>query len=852
MATRPRESLLNLFDPVLNGPSTPNKRDTVRSPSSDKENTEPCEPGQLTAFFNRTHAFKRASLEHVKPMARLVDVGDATVALDDEEDELEDGAEQGEFNGVENTPRREVSFTDDGETPMPRRVFVDIAPEATPVAPKWTYASSIVDIIQSAGPYEADRPHVFVLCAPEDLVDPTTTLSATELAPVIAAGELAPADVPLPTSPEPAEGLTHASPAHGAHGASTAHLIPSTTAALLTLELEQVPGEPVLAVEPPNDPLASSTAHLIPSATTTLLTQVPLSESINRPMSPAYAVPPIITTTSSRSRSQSPAKRTEAPPRHDHDRLASTDADAGMHSFNIQIDDQDSSFDLLNDKISFFHGAEVDMDSTLLDAEPDIGRDIPTDCRADDEDVGNASMANFDVRDEETRMKAFLKLSSGWEDAPVVPSGIPQTLAETNLKTPQSKLKPRNILSMSTSSEFTPMPAPRMAAFTKIPSSPLMASPRSAIPKMKSSPSTSITAMDLATPKQVPSSPLMATPRSAIPKMRNSLTTSITAMDLAMPTQIPSSPLMATPRSVIPKMRNSLTTSITAMDLAMPTQIPTSPLVASSGFAMLKMSRFPSITAVDFAAQINTKTPLQAGAFVAPRPIPALRIVKRANTNVPQPLASAPLTGSFSPMTSHRSMSASSAPSEPAPPQPALALLRKPTLNGIRRPEPGYGAMPPPATANANRPQIGPGPGLKERLQGKKAGASASAAVPSSAPAPPPAIKAHVKTHVKASASLSKLSRSQSMSTGLGLGLGLGVPPKQVGLPQPQAPKFGFGYSAGASAPVSRILATGASAPVSRLPPPAARKAIVRSGSGNLSLIPAASGASKIGVVQRG
>jgi hypothetical protein len=80
-------------------------------------------------------------------------------------------------------------------------------------------------------------------------------------------------------------------------------------------------------------------------------------------------------------------------------------------SFNIHLQSPESSFDLLNDRISFF-GLGLDnslsgmgMESSLL------GRDIGAEAS-----IGGVTLGDFDVKDEEVRMKAFLRISTGWED----------------------------------------------------------------------------------------------------------------------------------------------------------------------------------------------------------------------------------------------------------------------------------------------------------------------------------------------------------------------------------------------------------------------------------------------------
>ncbi|KAF7970616.1 hypothetical protein HWV62_23540, partial [Athelia sp. TMB] len=721
-------SLLNLFDPLnLNGPSTPGKRDGIRSPSSDKENSEPSsEPGQLTAFFNRTHAFQKASLVPMKPTLRLVDVGDVSVALDCSDDD-EGGAEEkpnrpSEAYGVQETPRREMSYTDDAETPMPRRAFVDTSPEATPVAPRRTDApvfevlpqnipcpaspqtTSAADIAHASAHDEEGIPTPLVL-------DPIHALADSMVEDVVQAAvpeTLAPADVPLPPSPEPDQ-----------------------------------------------DPLASSTAYLIPSVTTALLTEVPLSESLSRPLSPPFsdAVPPIVIT-ATRSRSRSPSKGNEPSRTRNHDRLSCGDIDADLHSFNIHLDNHDSSFDLLNDKISFFHGSGVDMDSTLIDAGSDVELDIPRDCGADGEDLGNTSMANFNVKDEENRMKAFLRMNSGWEDEPIIIPGVPEAAKETVAKS--------ELHSGFVGTHFSDMPySSSVEAQTKKHACFIY------LVRIQ-------VGLNIAIPKQIPSSP---------------------------------SPLMATPRSAIPKMKSSPIASIPTFDS--------------------EAARTPS------AAQTSTKTPMQP-AFVAPRPVPALRIVKRAN--IPKPLASAPASAPASRLTPRRSMSISSlsmgpiqtglptplaTPTEPefqSGPAPAAAPVRKPTLNGIRRPEPGAGSCVMPAPTS--RPI---GLGLKERLQGKKA----APVVPVTVPAAP--------ATAKAPTGLSKLVRPQIVSAPLT------APPKELRQPS----KFGYNAAPPATVSVSRIPSMGAMG--SKLPAPTARKVTATGRSSSTSSIPA----SKIGTIRR-
>lgn len=414
--SRPRESILNLFDPLnLSEPSTPVKRESAWSPDSDKENSEPPEPGQMTAFFNKIYSGPEVMTASVKPMARLVDVGDVTVAMDDwmsEDEQLQEEGEdlQGTFAGevdVEQTPRHDLTFTNDEETPMHRRPFTDITPDATPIAPKRTYRSDEV----GSGSEFATAPQI----------SPSTTRAplGSPLASIINAINFAASDedqLPQISVSSPTQEPTELSPTFSTTSLASSHPFESLTHIVSP------------AQSPSNtDTLASSTAHLVPSDTSALLTQFALSESMNRPLSPPCAAPPIFIATT-RSRTPSPTKPNEP---WTHDSLTSLDIDIDLHSsFNIHLQNQDNSFDLLNDKISFFHGGG--MDSTLLDAGPDI--DIEGEDDIDGVGINNVTMGDFDVKDEEGRMRAFLRLSAGWEDEPIVTPGAPEALADSTTK----------------------------------------------------------------------------------------------------------------------------------------------------------------------------------------------------------------------------------------------------------------------------------------------------------------------------------------------------------------------------------------------------------------------------------
>lgn len=407
---RPRESILNLFDPLNStDPSTPKRErdELTRSPDSDKENSSPAERhmGEMTAFFHRTYARKAAESKppiRTKPMKRLVDVGEMTVMLDDvvglgivtEEDEGEEAMSKislDEFE-VESTPRHQsVVFPDDSETPMQRAPFVDITPEATPVAPKRTYRREDSDA-HADGSGSAVKISHSITRAP----------AGSPLASIINAINFAEEEsASHPSRDQEIPQISISSPSkweeHKFLASSTSHLVPSSSSALLTRTTHA-------------DSLACSTAQLIPSATSALLTHVPLSDSICRPLSPpGNSSPP---TTNTRPRSQT----TPAPNKpaiqttpetikldHRHKHGASVDLHA---SFNFQIQNPDSSFDLINDRISFFDSS-MGMESSMIGREMSMNMDTSM-------EVGEDTIGTFDVKDEEARMRTFLGMSAAW------------------------------------------------------------------------------------------------------------------------------------------------------------------------------------------------------------------------------------------------------------------------------------------------------------------------------------------------------------------------------------------------------------------------------------------------------
>ena len=389
--TRPRESILNMFDPLNRQEPSTSKRDELSmSPESDKENLE-SNMGELTAFFSRTYSRKMAQVPD-RRMKRLIDVGEVTVIMGEDGAGL--GIPTGEGQGgeenadnervlgqldIDATPRYEHKLfsmsPDDSETPMQRAPFQDITPETTPVRRNRTFRR------------DEGKPS---LTDSAIHLSPRTTLAppGSPLASVINSINFGD-DAFASTEYElPQISISFPSRSAGVYdlASSTANLIPSASSALLI-----------------------RTAHLVPSAGSALITKVPLLESVCRPLSPPeFQSPPnpskicssplrqrsqMTPTTSKHISASSP--QTVKPPRTkssdvSHTRTTSTD----LHSsFNVQLETAESSFDLLNDRISFFDSG-MGMESSRVDMTVHSDESL--------------LIEEFDLKGEEARMIAFL------------------------------------------------------------------------------------------------------------------------------------------------------------------------------------------------------------------------------------------------------------------------------------------------------------------------------------------------------------------------------------------------------------------------------------------------------------
>lgn len=346
--SHPRHSLLNLFDPLN---ATP-KREVTTPDSlsgSDKENAEPSHESYydsdkltMTAFFNRTYKTQNKHYSPVVLKTRLIDVGDATMmdetadlftglSIEDDHDNVSlvhehmDLDEQDPLITPRSSPQRQrlssaqtpssMSFA---HTPTPhnlRAPLADISLDATPVPRK----------VATLALNSHDSPDSAI----ESYSSPITVIRATH-------ATLAPAGSPL---------------------ASVINAINFTEQKAKDSILPTVPEVAVVG----EWNLGSSTAQLSPSPSTALLTHTPAPESIShlRDTLPATVARP------------RPRARTHTTSSPEIDlRRVSVDLQS---SFDMQLRCPEASFDLINDRISFFGGdLIIDADDFDMRAEEEI------------------------------------------------------------------------------------------------------------------------------------------------------------------------------------------------------------------------------------------------------------------------------------------------------------------------------------------------------------------------------------------------------------------------------------------------------------------------------------------------
>ncbi|KAH7911671.1 hypothetical protein BJ138DRAFT_1149973 [Hygrophoropsis aurantiaca] len=356
----PRYSVLSLFDP-LNASPTPKREVVTPDSGSDKENSEPrinydqnqeyldSDKLTMTAFFNRIQP-KSKQYAPVAFKTRLVDVGDTTVTVTiDEASELmgdltitnnrieptedEEEQEQKEFflatgiSTVGNATHEQSHIPIDvPQTPqnVQRAPLADLSPDSTPMPKKK----------QSNLPNAPSTPaldHHALSATAIRINQMTIAPSGSPLASMINTTNLTAQVTEITEVSSPTDDL-----ALGACIGGQSHP-PSIVVSLSA-----------------DDSLESSTAHLVPSPSASLLAKASLSESItlSSPPSTLHDTPHFLEP------SDSPSQQSSQVRLRPQSTLSSLDprrTSVDLHSsFNWQLQCPEASFDLLNDRISFF------------------------------------------------------------------------------------------------------------------------------------------------------------------------------------------------------------------------------------------------------------------------------------------------------------------------------------------------------------------------------------------------------------------------------------------------------------------------------------------------------------------
>ncbi|KAG1895433.1 uncharacterized protein F5891DRAFT_1058404 [Suillus fuscotomentosus] len=367
--SHPRYSVLNLFDPLN---ATP--RSEVTTPDSlsgsDKENAEPSHESYyesdrltMTAFFNRTYKTQSKHYSPVVLRTRLVDVGDTTImdetadllnglTIEEEpEDDVDNASlvhesmdmdEEDSLATPMNSPSRkthnrynstQTPLSEQTLTPHVQRTpLADISMDATPVPRKAVNLARASPEASNSGAEHHSSPMTAVRTSHATLAPVSSPLAS-----VINAINFT--DKKVPSGGRIHE---HATPTivvsrEGNLGSPTVHLSPSPSATLLSEEI-----------------LTRSDAPLLPPS------------KYQTQSSPSHDA---LTASTARPRLRARAHTTSSPsfnPRRNSVDLQS--------SFNLQLNCPDASFDLLNDRISFFGGDAfvIDTDDFDMQAEEEM------------------------------------------------------------------------------------------------------------------------------------------------------------------------------------------------------------------------------------------------------------------------------------------------------------------------------------------------------------------------------------------------------------------------------------------------------------------------------------------------
>ncbi|KAG5647558.1 hypothetical protein DXG03_008911 [Asterophora parasitica] len=328
-ATRPRDSILDLFDPLVSVPL----RDAP-SPDSDKENASPApqivDCSVTEAFFQRT--LKQASPVVLK--RRLVDVGDTTVddpsmlAMLTEEDELDDSMCDDENDTLTlPPPLPKAAATPPKSTPRTPLGEISFDRDITPIARTKVYRRPPPSTLSS----DVVIPESFEVSNFGPAASPSTSLAS-----------YFPLKSPAPANPSLRYDDLHSQKDDAPNSPANNNEMPQIT---------------ISSIDGLSDSLST---HHLTTPTETLLGDTP------RPFTSSF----------SHSSDESPSYlhtglRPNPPSSQDPNRR-SMDL---YSSFHLQLQSEEASFDLLNDKISFFTST-IGSDSYLNAMEEDESFDL--------------------------------------------------------------------------------------------------------------------------------------------------------------------------------------------------------------------------------------------------------------------------------------------------------------------------------------------------------------------------------------------------------------------------------------------------------------------------------------------
>ncbi|KAF9448177.1 hypothetical protein P691DRAFT_65767 [Macrolepiota fuliginosa MF-IS2] len=410
---RPRSSIISLFDPLANSttseiPSTP-RRDAS---DADKENHS-SSPNSLTMTMFINKIAKPTLHPQPAPLKRrLIDLGDMTLedaacpealSVESMEEEFSAGFDQADdeenatltFKDMVKaaTPIRTLKTVVESPTsntfPMARALFAGIAQEQVTPAPQPKNESENTPFMIEESPEGLDTESPIAEAVLEAQVPQAA--NRPELA---TESYVAPEDIPLPPSPVvAAQELTPLDPVVN-HvndvGDYSEEILPDHGIANPHVTMPEMTEEQPLNLHIPNSPSAepadSAQSSEIPLADTSIPIVVSLS-------SPPISTAPLPEPEQETDKQNSPVARlrphsSDVSP-HDHNRF-SIDLHA---SFQMHMQSDDMSFDLLSDRLSFFNSSGGESFLSTIEDDP-----------------------SFDLETERINMEKALKTYSGGKD----------------------------------------------------------------------------------------------------------------------------------------------------------------------------------------------------------------------------------------------------------------------------------------------------------------------------------------------------------------------------------------------------------------------------------------------------